>query len=87
MASKKETIAEFLARGGVIKRIEAQKPEDVNTLLKSTVAKTPQLYDLGDAAFYFPEEKKPRKRKKKELDLSGINMALIPAHLRETLKL
>jgi hypothetical protein len=84
---KKETLEEFIARGGVVKRIEAQHSDEQKEVVRSTTAKAVQLYELGDAAFYFPENKPPRKRKIKPLDLSGIDMSLIPAHLKAKLNL
>ncbi len=85
--TKKETIEEFLARGGVIKRIDATPPEEVKESIRSTSNKVTQVYELGDAAFYFPENKPPRKKKSKPMDLSGIDLSLIPANLRARLNL
>ena len=67
----KETVAEFVARGGKITKVEAQKSED-HYLVKSTVVSPPKLYPLGHTVLSNP----PKKKKKPKT--THINWDLIP---------
>lgn len=79
---RKETIEEFLARGGKIQKIDPQPIPDSTTIVKST-AKTPvKLQSLAEGAHFFAEKTK-RTQPKKELDLTGIDMELLPDGLAE----
>ena len=62
---KKETIEEFLARGGVVQKIQSNiSPETPHTL---KVISTPEnrILSLDDGEFYFAESRKSKKQVKK----------------------
>ena len=76
---KRETPEDFIARGGLVQKLEAIKPNfsqrmSLNPKFQNT------LMDLDEGAHFFSEikVKKPKKSKKKELDVSAL-----PEHLRK----
>lgn len=79
-----EMIEEFLANGGKIEKIEYQEPEVKNTI-GNINKKTPELMTLAEGQHMFTKKQKRRKKKKK-VDLSGIDMSLIPEHLHDIVK-
>lgn len=80
--SKKETIEEFLARGGTITKCEpAPLPEEV---LANRASPTPvasaTMMSLAEGALYYAESRaKPKERKKKADPV--INFAALPPSL------
>ena len=78
---KVETIEEFLARGGIIKRYPAV-PLETDDVVRSTAKQDSQhLMDLDEGAHYFSEVKLKRARKKKDL-LKEVDVANLPEHIR-----
>ena len=82
--SKKETIQEFLKRGGKVTRCDYQPPEETKNTVKGSHAGPPVLYSLDDAAHFF-SEKMPG-RTKKEVKLDTIDWKEIPDSLQFILK-
>jgi hypothetical protein len=62
---RKETVEEFLARGGLIQKIPSNISSEVSYTLK--VAGTPEnrILSLDDGEFYFSESRKSKKQTKK----------------------
>jgi predicted protein tyrosine phosphatase len=55
---KKETMAEYLARGGIVQKVEPTiLPEAIHTL-KSSGTPENRILSLDDGAFYFAENRK-----------------------------
>jgi hypothetical protein len=79
--SKKETIEEFLARGGQITKCAAAPlPNEEESRINPTSATSSTMMTLGEGALYYAESRaKPKERKKKEDVL--INFAALPASL------
>lgn len=80
--SKKETIEEFLARGGQItKCASAPLPdEEEDNRTNPTSATSSTMMTLAEGALYYAESRaKPKERKKIEDKL--INFAALPANL------
>ena len=80
--SKRETVEEFLARGGKITKCEAAPlPEEVTSNRASpTPAASSTMMSLSEGALYYAESRaKPKERKKKEEVV--INFAALPASL------
>ena len=76
--SKRETIEEFLARGGTITKVEAQEiPQDENRVV-STKGGGAQIMSLHDGGIYYAEG---RAKKAKPPIKDTINLAVLPAHL------
>lgn len=76
---KKESIEEFLARGGKITKCEPAKDQSKEEVIKSTLPKTIDILSYDDADLFYgkvPERKKPLK-KKPDMDLSAL-----PDHLK-----
>ena len=91
---KTETVAEFLARGGEIEKLQvgatAKEPKKIEPDLKKT-GKTkygpPNLMSLSEGQFWFGDKKKTRKKKKKVADLSKVDFSVISSDLLEQLGL
>jgi len=66
---KKETIEEYIARGGVIQKIPAVVPNLSQKILVQSNSR--EIMGLEDGAHYFSEFK-PKKRLNKKLDLSAL---------------
>ncbi len=79
--SKKETIEEFLARGGQItKCASAPTPDEEDNRTNPTSATSSTMMTLAEGALYYAESRaKPKERKKIEDKL--INFAALPANL------
>lgn len=77
--SKKETIEEFLQRGGKITKLPPQKPpsEEAQTVFQTSPSGG--LMSLSDGGLFYAEKKKHKKRKK-EKPIS-INLAALPPSL------
>lgn len=78
-----ELLEEFLANGGKIQKIPAV-PYEQDHKIGSTSKKIPEIKTLAEGELLYGEKKKV-KRKKKEPDYSGINMDLIPEHIKKLL--
>lgn len=75
---KKETVAEFLARGGKISKVPTPT-QDVVVTVRKTTAGPAHLLSLGEADFMFgkPSNAKSTKISKEEhIDLSALPAAL-----------
>ena len=79
-----ELIEEFLAKGGVIEKLESIEPE-WNRRVGSTTKKVPELMTLAEGELMFGKKQK-RTHKIKVPDYSGINLDLIPKHLHDFIK-
>lgn len=75
-----ELLEEFLANGGKIQKIPSV-PYEQDHKIGSTSKKIPEIKTLAEGELLYGEKKKVRK-KKKEPDYSGINMDLIPEHIK-----
>jgi len=80
----KELIEEYLANGGKIKKCPpGPKPEEEETY-KSSSNGPVKLMTLSEGELFYGEKSK-RTKKKKELDLSKIDLDQLPKELREKL--
>jgi hypothetical protein len=80
--SKKESIEEFLARGGTITKCPpASSPEDdYNSRVTPTPGASSTMMTLAEGALYYAESRaKPKERKKKAE--KTINFAALPPSL------
>mgnify|MGYP000924453705 CR=1 FL=1 len=80
--SKKETIEEFLARGGKITKCDPapQSNEEEDNRTNPTSAASSTMMTLAEGALYYAESRaKPKERKKIEDKL--INFAALPTNL------
>jgi hypothetical protein len=75
-----ELIKEFLENGGEIEVLPPQEYEVKNTI-GSVCKKVPQLKTLEEGKLLYT--KKKTTNKKKEIDLSDIDMSLIPDELHK----
>lgn len=66
----KETIEQYLARGGKIERIETVKPDFKQKVALST--KQVSIMDLDEGAHFFSEFKPKKTKSKKKLDVSAL---------------
>jgi len=80
-AYKTETIEEFLARGGEIKKYPAVKPEENEECIRATPQSTQNLMSLDEGAHFFSERKEKKLRKKKD-PLKGIDVSKLPANIK-----
>jgi len=82
---KTETIEEFLKRGGKITKCEAQPVPEVIIPVKP-IASSPHVMDLEEGAHYYAESiSKLKKTRKKTKENTGINAALVPKGLLDSL--
>ena len=81
MKTDQELIEEFFARGGTVEKITHVEMQN-RQVIGSTSKKTPNLLTLQEGEELFGE-KQDRVKKEKEADFSGINVDLIPEHLRK----
>ena len=90
MSSKKETvketIEEFLARGGEVEIVPQAEREEEKIVIKPQAGGPPQLMSLTDGQHFFAEKKKSKKKKKTGLNLKNVNMDLVPDSLKSMLK-
>lgn len=76
---KRETIAEFLARGGKITRLPSADPTHKPESIKSTTAGGPAIFlSLGEADLFYGEHK-PKKAKKTK---AAMDLSALPEELR-----
>ena len=75
-----ELLEEFLANGGEIQKIPTV-PHEQKHMIGSTSKKVPELKTLAEGELLYGEKKKINKKTKKP-DYSGINMDLIPEHIK-----
>lgn len=75
-----ELLEEFLNGGGTVETLETIEPKS-RTNVGSISKKTPTLITLAEGEELYGE-KAERIKKEKEADYSGINIDLIPEHLR-----
>lgn len=76
--AKRETVEEFLARGGQItKCAPGPTPEDTQTTNPTPSAGTTMM-TLGEGALYYSETRAKKEKKKKPVT---INYSALPAHL------
>lgn len=79
-----ELIEEFLANGGEIEVLTSVEPETKH-VVGSVTKKVPVLKTLSEAELLYGKKQVKKKRVKKP-DYSGIDMDLIPEHLKKLLK-
>lgn len=90
---KVETVEEFVARGGVIKRYPCGMGKDgmvvveEDRTVRSTAKHPPNLMDLDEGAHFFSEIKPKRKRKIKPDAMKDIDLSKIPEDIRKLLNL
>ena len=78
---KKETVAEFLARGGKITRVPTPTPTVKAETIKSTKGGGPAVFvSMEDADLYHGEAKKSKAKKKV---VSSIDISALPEELRK----
>lgn len=78
--SKKETIEEFLARGGKITKCEpAPPPEETPARIMPTPSASSTIMTLSEGALYYAESR--AKHKERKDPLKSINFAALPASL------
>lgn len=79
---KKETVAEFLARGGTITKVPAATPTHKVESIKSTNTGGPAtIVSMDDADLYHGEAKKSKAKKK--VSTSVIDISALPEELRK----
>jgi len=66
----KETIEQYLARGGKVEKLEAIKPDFKQKI--SYMTKQVSLMDLDEGAHFFSEFKPKKTKSKKKLDVSAL---------------
>lgn len=86
---KRETLAEFLARGGKVTVGEYRKPGDVPHVIYPTSVSNNAIHvmDLNEGALYYSEGAKPGAKHKKLKPKRKINTELLPPGLLESLGL
>lgn len=77
---KTETIAEYLARGGIIKRLpEVAREPQINVIKRSTADGVVTLLSLEEAEVLYGE---PNKRTKKAKTITQIDIDALPLELK-----
>ena len=66
----KETIEQYLARGGKVERLDPVVPDFKQKISQS--AKQVSIMDLDEGAHFFSEFKPRKKKAKKTLDVSAL---------------
>lgn len=93
---KKETLQEFLARGGKVKVIPAVLPEETKSPVRSTIAKpVATILTLEEADQLYGSKKTDQKRKRKSTDSKSSkkmeelrkSIEALPQDLRDKLKI
>lgn len=69
---KKETVEEFLARGGKIQIIPPNQPEETVPIVKVHSTPENRILSLDDGEFYFAEGRKDRKAPRKQVLLPDV---------------
>lgn len=81
---KKETVAEFLARGGIIKKIPTAAPSYKADNIKSTSnSGLATIVTMDEADLYHGETKKSKVKKKISSSKSIVDMSALPEELRK----
>ena len=83
---KRETIKEFLARGGVIQRIPPQAQVEVPHQLKASSAPEGKILSLDEGAHYFAENRKVVKEVKKTVLKDVIDNYNLPQDIVDRLR-
>ena len=78
---KTETVAEFLARGGIINRVPEHQREIAPEVVRKTVTGPANLMTLEEADLFFGEARKGAKPKKVKPSLK-IDLNALPPALR-----
>jgi hypothetical protein len=79
---KVETIEEFLARGGVIKKYPPHPYETDNVVKPTTTQGVQNLMSLDEGAHFF-SEMKPKKTRKKKDPLKDVDVNQLPESIRK----
>ena len=84
--NKRETIQEYINRGGTIKTVAPQKIEEEKHTIKPN--QQAPMVDLGTGQLLYSEFKPKKARKKKvgPVKIKNVNMAHVPNSLLEKLK-
>jgi hypothetical protein len=83
---KKETLAEYVARGGKITRVPAVRPTTTTESVHSTVSNTPAtIMTLQEGSLYYGERKKGTiaGSKKVKKPAANIDLSALPEKLRK----
>lgn len=78
--SKRETVDEFLARGGSITKIAPQEePQEEGKVTSASKSASSTMMTLADGGLYYAEGKvrKPRKKQSKTVDFSALPASLL----------
>jgi hypothetical protein len=88
MMNKRETIQEFLARGGKVTIVPAAKPEEeVPHTIKPVTTGLPKIMTLEDGGLFFGEtRKKEKKPHSKEDSIRRIEKSKLPPEIIASLK-
>jgi len=76
--SKRETVEEFLARGGKITKCPANEPVEEEHKVNPTQTAGASMMSLAEGALYYSESKA---KKEKKLSEKTINFAVLPTSL------
>jgi hypothetical protein len=80
---RKETVAEFIARGGIIKKIDPVKDDSTHaTVRKISNGEPAIILSMDDAEMYYGENKNPDKPKAKTKQKSLPDMSCLPEALK-----
>jgi hypothetical protein len=83
---KKETVEEFLARGGIIQKIPAQVFTETPHLLKTSSPPIDGIMSLDDGAHYFAENRKTIKTTEKVLLKDVVDNFNLPKEVADRLR-
>jgi hypothetical protein len=86
---KRETLAEYIARGGTVKVCEYRQPGEVPHVIYPTSVSNNAIHvmDLNEGALYYSEAAKPGAKRKKSKPKRKINTQLLPPGLLDALGL
>lgn len=76
--SKRETVEEYLARGGVITKCPPNEQVEEDHKVNPTPAAGATMMSLAEGALYYSESKA---KKEKKVPEKAINFAVLPANL------
>ncbi len=76
--SQRETLEEYLARGGVITKVPSSFPAEEGNRVNPTPGAGATMMSLAEGALYYAESKAKKERKVPE---KPINFAVLPANL------
>jgi hypothetical protein len=86
MKKHRETVEEFLARGGVIQVIPPQTPPEVPIMVKATSTPDNNIMSLDEGAHYFAENRKGNKPAKKTLLKDVVDNYGLPKEIVDRLR-